>query len=155
VTSFPGFNSDLGQVMADGVAALGGTGLAADGGHTHPLSNQYKIRTALDSVNPLGASFSVVPGFTPRVAIYVTHQPGVGIAVGIAIGGTPGDQAYVRYSGNAGNVSVFETGFVTGDGPEKWTCDSFTSANVNITRSGGVGTAPGCFVVIIGDNLPA
>jgi hypothetical protein len=155
VTSFPGFDANAGSFAADGTASAGNTGLASHSNHAHPLSSQYKTRTLLDSVNPLGAAFSVNPGFTPRVAIFVTHQAAVGIAVGVAIGAGAADQAYVRMSGNAGNTSVFEAGFVNGDGAEKWACDAFTSSNVNITRSGGAGTAPGCFVTVIGDNLPA
>lgn len=155
VTSFPGFNGATGNINPDGVAALGGVGLAADGGHTHPLSSQYRTRTLFDVQNPLGASFDVAPSFTPRFAIYVGQALGVGISVGLAVGTASGDQAMVRFSGDSGNVSVFTPGIVAGDGGETWKVDSFTSASVLINRTGGATPHPGIMVLVVGDLLPA
>jgi len=132
------------------VATVGGISAATIG----LLPSKDGLRVAYDTTNPLTASFTVPTGFSPRLAIFVTNNPAQGIAVGIATGNTPGDQASVLFAGNAGNTSVFETGNVCGGFfSTRWECQTFNNVSVTINRTGGSDNFPGCIVCVLGDNL--
>jgi hypothetical protein len=152
VTSFPGFG--VSPPAADsGSGSAGGSGLASDSGHIHPLSASYKIQTRFSFETFAGSPITLGPTFQPRLVIAMgATSPGSNLVLGMAKGTAAGDQASAS---SFGTSNQSDTGFFLSstDDAHRWTVTAFASGSVTVTRTVGTDSWTGG-VLIVGDLIP-